>query len=149
MFCFLTFSGTVFCQTQAEAEKYVNMIRQDLQAEKIQLITKNMEFTVEESSAFWPVYEKYQQEFRKIGDEKVALMKDYATHYDHLDDAKAMELANKAVQLDGMRVDLMKKYLPGFSKVLSGKRVARFVQVENQINRLIDLKIGSETPLVP
>ena len=81
LFCFLTFSGTVFCQTQAEVEKYVNMIRQDLQAEKVQLITKNMEFTVEESSAFWPVYEKYQQEFRKIGDEKVALMKDYATHY--------------------------------------------------------------------
>jgi len=79
----------------------------------------------------------------------LALIKDYAEHFDSLDDAKARELTEKAINLETQRIDVLKKYVPQFGKVLSAKRVARFVQIETQINRLIDVQLASEIPLVP
>ena len=141
-------SGLVYAQTAEKADKYVELLRSDLQAEKVQLITNNMQFSVEESAAFWPVYNKYQADLKKIGDQRIALIKDYAEHYDVMTDVKAAELTGKALDLEAQRIDLIKKYVPEFSKVLTAKRVARFVQVENQINSLIDVQLAAGIPLV-
>ena len=45
-------------------------------------------------------------------------------------------------------VQLRLKYLPIFQKVLPGKKVARFFQVDRRIGSVIDLQIASEIPLV-
>jgi len=145
---FFLVGGFAFAQTATDTDKYVELMRADVRAQKVQILTKAMEFSVEESAAFWPVYDKYQQEFNKLGDQKVALIKDYAANFENLEDSKARELAERALGLEEMRVSLLKKYYPEFGKVLSGKKVARFLQVENQINRLIDLQIASGIPLV-
>ena len=60
-------SALVFAQTQEEINKW-ELTRSDPRAQKVQLITKNMEFSVEESTAFWPIYDKYQAELNKLGD---------------------------------------------------------------------------------
>jgi hypothetical protein len=43
---------------------------------------------------------------------------------------------------------LKKKYFKKFDKVLPSKTVAKFFQLENQINLLIDLQIASELPFI-
>ncbi len=142
-----TFGGIAYAETAEEIEQYIGLLRSDLQTEKVQLITVNMQFSVEESASFWPVYNKYQTEWKKIGDKRMALIKDYAENYDAMTDAKAAELTGKALDLESQRIDLLKKYVPEFSKALTAKRVARLVQVENQINRLIDVQIAEGIPL--
>jgi hypothetical protein len=50
--------------------------------------------------------------------------------------------------LEKRRTKLKKKYFKKFEKALSAVVAAKFVQVENQINLLIDLQIASELPLI-
>jgi peroxiredoxin len=145
----LVYGQTQSATTQDQIEKAMQLTRSDVAAEKVQVITKAMAFTPEESAKFWPVYNQYQQELKKIGDQKWSLIKNYADHYSTMDDATAGQLTNQALDLEAQRVQLMQKYVPEFQKVLTPRRTARLMQVEAQLNRLIDLKVASQIPLMP
>jgi hypothetical protein len=126
----------------------IALLRSDISKDKVSLITANMHFTPEEAGAFWPVYKQYDAELSKIGDERVALIKDYAANQQSMTDAKAKELTDKWLDTEEKRLALKKKYVAEFEKVLSGKTTARFLQVENRINMLLDLQVASAVPLV-
>jgi vacuolar-type H+-ATPase subunit D/Vma8 len=76
------------------------------------------------------------------------LIKDYAQNYDNLTNEKAKELAREVFAIEKRRTKLKKKYFKRFEKALSAVIAAKFIQVENQINLLIDLQIASELPLI-
>jgi hypothetical protein len=42
----------------------------------------------------------------------------------------------------------MRKYSRQFEKVLPGKAVVRFVQLERRINLLLDVKVASDVPII-
>jgi len=107
-----------------------------------------MELSEKEMNAFWPVYNAYQKELSKVGDEKVAVIKDYTEHIEQVDNAKARELTMKTLTVEEKRLGVIKKYIGKFSKVLSAKQVARFFQLELQMQRLIDLQVAAELPLL-
>lgn len=133
---------------ESQVDRYVALIRTNFQAEKAAIIVKNMHFTEAETKAFSPVYQEYQKELSKLGDEKVALIKDYAAHLGTIDEEKAKELTTRAITLEEQRLQLVKKYIDEFSKVLSAKLVARFYQLEMQMQRIGDIQVAAELPLV-
>ena len=91
---------------------------------------------------------KYEAETQKLGDERLAIVKELATNFSALTDAKATELLNRSVTLEEKRVALVKKYKEEMLKVLPGKTVARFVQLDSRLSKLIDLSVASEIPIV-
>jgi hypothetical protein len=129
-------------------EAYIELLRSDVKTKKVAIITEVIQFTNEEANAFWPIYREYDLELAKIGDARIALIKDYAQHYETMTDEKAKELVQRALKLEGKRTKLKRKYFRRFDKALSSKTVAKFFQLENQINLLIDLQIASELPLI-
>ena len=52
------------------------------------------------------------------------------------------------MSLEEKKVVLMKKYKDEMLKALPAKVVARFFQVDSRINKLVDLTVSSEIPLV-
>ena len=134
--------------SQASVDAYVDLLRKDVRSQKVALIGQNMEFTSEEAAAFWPVYQKYEAELGKMGDEKLAIIKDYAAHYDKMTNEKARELANRTFALEEKITQLKRRYFGEFEKVLPAIKAARLFQLENQMQRLIDLQIASELPLI-
>ena len=131
-----------------ETRDMIELLRSDIKAQKASIITDAMQFTEKESNAFWPIYREYEFEAGKIGDARIALMKEFAKNYEALTNEKAGELATKWFDLQAKRVPLLKKYYGKFAKVLSAKRAARFVQVENQLNLLIDTQVAESMPLI-
>ena len=131
-----------------QVDRYVMMLRTDLKADKAAIIVNNMHFTEAEKDAFWPVYQNYQKELSKLGDERVALIKDYAAHLGTIDDEKAKELTVRSMALEEQRLQLVKKYIDEFGKVLPAKQVARFFQLEMQMQRMVDIQVAAELPLV-
>jgi hypothetical protein len=107
-----------------------------------------MGFTESEDAAFWPVYREYDVELSKLGDERVRLIEEYASHYEQMTDAAADKIALKALEIEGRRHELKAKYYDRMKKVLPAKTAARFLQVENQLLMLIDLQIASSLPVV-
>jgi len=138
----------LLCSVSFAQEKYIELLRQDIKKEKVGIITEVMDFTEEQAGIFWPIYREYDLELTKIGDERLAMIKDYAEHYQTLTDEKAKELVEKAFQLQQKRIKLRRAYFKKMDKVLPSKVVAKFFQLEQQIILLLDLQIASELPLI-
>lgn len=124
------------------------LLRTDLKTQKAALITATMEFTEQESEVFWPIYREYELELSKLGDARIALVKEFADNYAAMTNEKAGELAEKSFDLQEERTSLLEKYYKRLAKALSPKTAARFAQVENQINLLIDTQIAQSIPLI-
>jgi len=130
-----------------QLDAYVDLLRSDIRADKDDVLKANLELGEKESKAFWKVYRQYEDDLRKLNDERVALIKDYAENYDSLSDEKAKELTTKALDLEVKRAELKKQYLPKFESVLPGKKLARFYQIESRLNMLIDLQLAANLPI--
>ena len=137
----------------SEAEKkntehYIELVRRDLRQGRRELIAEAMSLTQSEADAFWPVYQRYEAELNRLGDEKLALINDYADNYKSMTDTKASELTHKAIDLDIRRTSLLQQYLPQFQKALTNKRAAQFYQVEMPLLKIVDLQIASQLPMI-
>ena len=126
---------------------FEEVIRADMRAKHAELITKVMQFTGKEAEAFWPIFRDYERELMKLNDEKLKILKEYIQSYESLTEEKVYELAERALDYEAGRVKLKRHYFKKFSKALSPKTAAKFFQVENQVQMLIDLQIASELPL--
>ena len=146
-------SGVLFAQAQAtaqasETDKDIQLIRRDVRSQKKQIVAANMQLTGAEAEKFWPVYDQYTAELTKLGDTRVALIKQYAQTYDSLTDAQANDLMQKSGALDASVAQLRLKYIPIFEKVVSAKKTALFFQIDRRLSLVIDLQLASAIPLV-
>ncbi len=127
---------------------YAELLRSDVRAQKVAILTEVMAFTDAEDKTFWPIYREYDLEMSKLGDERVALIAEYANHYSNLTDPIAEKLAVKALDLEARRQALKAKYFDRVKTALSPRTALRFLQVEQQLLLLIDLQISAALPIV-
>ena len=132
-----------------DMEKYVELMRSDLRTGKTQLLTEALKLSDADGKKFWPIQREYETELAKVGDQRIQLIKDYAAAYDSMTATTAKSLIDRAFKLESTRLSVLKKYTDKVSKDVNPRVAARFAQVEAVVNSLIDLKIRSETPLVP
>ena len=135
-------------KVRAEIDKAIEVLRKDARAGKADILGKTMALDSTQAAAFWPIYKQYEAELATLGNERVAIIQDLAEHFDSLDDAKAKGLLERQVAYEDKRLALTKKYKDLMLKALPAKTVARFLQVDSRINKLADLAIASEIPLV-
>jgi len=128
---------------------YAELIRSDVSAQKIAILTEVMGFTEAEDAAFWPIYREYDLEMAKLGDERVALIAEYASNYANLTDAVADRLAGKALDLEARRQAVKRTCYDRLKAAVSPRTAMRFLQVEHQLLLLIDLQIAASLPIAP
>ena len=127
---------------------YTELLRSDVRSQKVAIITEMMAFTEAEDAVFWPIYREYAVEMAKLGDERIALITEYAKNYSTLTDPVADQLAGKALDLEARRQALKAKYFDRFKTALSPRTALRFLQVEHQLLLLIDLQVSAALPIV-
>lgn len=127
---------------------YAELLRSDIRSQKIAILTQVMSFTEAEDAAFWPIYRDYDAEMSRLGDERVALIADYAQHYSAMTDEAAGTIASKAIDLDNRRGAALAACFERVKKALSPRTALRFLQVENQLRLLIDLQISAALPVI-
>ena len=133
---------------QAQQDAYVELLRSDVKTQRVAIITEVMQFDDSASAIFWPIYREYELESSRIGDDMLALIKDYAANYDALTEEMAKELAERSFKIDEAQNKLTKKYFKKVQKELGSVTAAKFIQIENQIGLLIDLQIAQSLPLI-
>jgi hypothetical protein len=127
---------------------FVELARSDLKTQKALIIAENLPMTEDEAAEFWPVQRDYETELSKLNDEKLALITRYAKSYQTMSDAEATELAKSSFDLEAKKTDLKRKYFKKFSKVMPATKAARFFQIENQLNMVVDLRVAASLPLI-
>lgn len=131
-----------------EVEKDLALIRRDIRAEKKQLIAANVSLTETEATKFWPVYDQYVAEMTKHNDEFFAVIKDYAANQKTMTDAQASSMIKRWVEIQIGRDQTRQKYIPLFEKVVPGRKVALFFQIDRRLYALLDIQVSSEIPLL-
>ena len=139
---------TLVLAGSASAQDYLELLRQDVKTAKVGILTEALPMTQQESDAFWPVYREYDLALSKIGDRRLALIKDYAKVYKSMTDSAANSLVEHSFKLQKDRSELLMDTYKKVAKATNPQLAARFVQVENQIITLLDLKIVEEVPLI-
>jgi hypothetical protein len=134
--------------SQSGVDQDIDLLRHDIRSKKKQLVAANLKLTDEEATKFWPAYDQYTADLVKINNEKYALIKEYADSWGTMTDEQALSLTNRALAVEKNVADLRIRYVPIFSKVIPGKKVATFFQIERRIQAMIDLQLSSQLPLV-
>ena len=142
-------------QTPADAntgrpltDEDIAVLQRDVHAEKTEIITRNMNFTEEQAKAFWPVYRDYAHEQQAIGDQRVALINDYAMNYEKIDDAQAESFLARAMKLEEDGLELRRKYLPRFKNAVGARQTARFYQVDNRLMLMMNVQLAALLPII-
>ena len=140
---------TVEVKAKPLTDADIQLMRQDVQAQKNQIITDTMNFTQSEAANFGPVYKEYASAQQAIAAKRWNLIVDYAQNIDKMDDQKAKDLSQRMFAIDDEIQSLRKAYYPRFEKALGAKRAAKFYQVDNRLNLIVNLQLSSEIPLIP
>jgi hypothetical protein len=135
-------------KARADVDKAIDALRKDARAGKADILGKTMALDSAQAAAFWPVYKQYEAELQTLNNDRVGIIQDLAEHFDTLNDAKAKGLIDRQIAFEEKRVALTKKYAGEMAKVLPAKTVARFLQVNGRLNKLADLAVANEIPLV-
>ena len=141
-----TFAQTA-TNSQSGLDQNIQLLREDIRSKKKQLVAANLTLTQTEATKFWPVYDQYAADFAKINDQKVALIKEYADSWGKMSDDQALSLTNRALAVEKNVADLRIRYVPIFSQVIPGTKVATFFQIDRRIQSLIDIQLSSQLPL--
>jgi len=130
------------------SDEDIKMLRQDIRAQRRQVIAANMTLTSAEAEKFWPVYDQYISELVSMNNKKYALIKQFVSSGGVLTDAEAENSVAQWVGVDGSVAALRTKYIPIFRKVLSAKDEALFYQLDRRVQLMIDLQLMALIPMV-
>lgn len=128
----------------------VEITRSDIQADRKAIVAANLGLTDAEGTAFWPVYNAYRLEIEKSANRVIKVITDYAAAYsgNTMTDPQASALLKEWLSARSEREKVLSSYQKKFEKVLAPKKVARFYQIENRLNLIVETSAASEIPLV-
>ena len=129
---------------QADLSVLLDTIRTNRKA----LVKVNLELTAEQSEAFWPIYERYQAELNPIADRMATLIDDYIANYRTLTNEHALQLIEDYNAAESDRLKVRRAYIDEFAKVLPGRTVARFYQIENKMDAVLRYELAATIPVV-
>ena len=130
-------------------DAYIEALKSDIRRHMRRIIEVNMQLTEKEAAAFWPIYNRYDEDMSKLNFERSSIYDFYADNYRTLSDGQAKELIRRMNYVDRRKLSIDEKYSREMGKVLPVKTVLRFFQIERQVDRLVALKIMSGIPLIP
>ena len=76
----------------------MELLRTDVRKQKANILGQVMLLDADEAAKFWPIYKEYDAEIARIGDSKLAMIKQYAENYEAMTDAVADELMRDAIR---------------------------------------------------
>ena len=143
--CLVVLGTGLLAQSQSDE---IELTRTVIQAEPQAIIAANMGLTDEEGQRFWPLYREYRGELAKNGDRTVALITTFADNYSNLSEGTAEWMVKEFLAIEKMESEVKSKWVPRFREVLSAKKVALFMQLENKLDAIIDYDLAESIPLV-
>jgi hypothetical protein len=130
------------------SDKDIQLLREDIRAQRKQLIAINMKLTPTQAEKFWPVYDQYISELVSNNNKKYALIKEFVQSGGALTGAEAENSVQQWISVDESVAALRRKYIPIFAKVLSPREEALFYQLDRRVQLMIDLQLMALIPMI-
>lgn len=119
--------------TQGPPPPPPGMDEDKIEALRVAFLTKYLDLSTEEAQKFWPVYNNMQKELDVIKEKEKDLRK--GADVDKMSDDDLNKMINQHFENEQKMLDIKKKYLDEFKKVLPLKKVALLADAENEFKR--------------
>lgn len=114
-----------------------NQKKEKIKALKIAFITNELNLTTSEATAFWPVYNSYDEKQYNLRREKSKTFRDKIQNAsaDKLSDKEAISVLRTMEDIDDKLYQLRKKMNSDLSSILSPVKMVRLKKAEEDFNR--------------
>ena len=127
----------------------MEMLSEQIKADKKLLVVNNMTLTNEEASNFWPLYDAYQKELHTVNHEIARLVVEFATAYAKgpIPNETAKQLRDDHFALEDKEVQLKRSYADQMEKFIPAWKVTRYMQIESKIRAVVKFELAARIPL--
>ena len=132
----------------ADAQDDLQAVSEAIRNQKRIYIEKVMELTPQEKDAFWRLYAEYDSGLAKIAEKRITLATDFIVSQGTLSDAKALDMLNQKLRIDGDELAFKQLYVSKFKQVLPGRKVVRFYQTENRFDTAATAELYRNIPVI-
>lgn len=116
--------------------------------EKAAIVSQYMKFSEGELVKFGPLYEKYTDEYKKLGAERIQIISEYANSYTNMTNELADNLTKRYLKNNAAIDKLQLKYYEKMKKEISALRAAEFMQLEIYIQTMMRAELQSAMPMI-
>jgi hypothetical protein len=132
----------------ADAQDDLQAASEAIRNQKRIYIEKVMELTPQEEDAFWRLYAEYDSGLAQIAEKRITLATDFIASQGTLSDAKALDMLNQKLRIDGDELIFKQSYVSKFKQVLPGRKVVRFYQTENRFDTAATAELYRNIPVI-
>lgn len=104
--------------------------KENIEAMKIAFLTKELNLNSDEAKKFWPVYDEYTEELRKIRESRRDRLRDARDNFNTMSDKEVEKVIDSEMASRQQELDLLKQYHGRFKEVLPVKKVALLYRAE-------------------
>ena len=125
----------------------IELTRAAIQVRRQALVTAGMDFDGKEADAFWPLYRDYRVAMARVNDRYVKLVGEYLSVYEKLPDDAATRIMNEYLDIERARIAVKTEYVPRFGAAMPARKVARFFQIDNKLDAVMNADLARMIPL--
>jgi hypothetical protein len=126
----------------------IAVTRQQIETDRQGIVAQNLPMTETQASAFWPLYQEYRANVKKVNDQRQSLLFS-PTAADTVTDKEIVTFLTSWTKLDQDYAKLKGDWAKKFEPVLGAKGTLRFYQIENRLDLIVQASMASSIPLVP
>jgi hypothetical protein len=140
-------SPSVAQQSQDGTRADQQIVLKRLETDQRAAYALNLGLTADESKVFWPIYDQYEADMKKVTDQRLALLNEYAGKYRTLsgDDATAMLATFWKCEQEALKV--RQRHSKQVQAVLPAVKALRYVQLQARIDNHLVGRVLSQVPL--
>jgi len=101
-----------------------------------------------QKDAFWKLYDEYETQRKKLGIERIELLKQYAAQYETMTSEQADAWTKQVIDLGGRTDKLIVSYYDKVKKISDGVVATQFFQIENYVLAGIRARILDNVPFL-
>ena len=142
----VTLTTGVFAQSTNKED--LDVIQGIYGKSKKELAAAYMAIPEAQSAAFWVVYDEFEVERKALGQAKVAVINDYATNYETLNDESADKIAKAALKNNMDYQKLFGKFYDKYKKAVGAVSAAKIIQFEIYMQTAVQTEIQNSIPFI-
>lgn len=129
--CLLLFSVSIaFAQPPKPVKSQEQ--KEKIESLKVGFLTEKLNLTPEEAQKFWPVYNKYKEEMKALRQDRKEMKSSAPKDVESMNEQELSAFIEQKFLFEQKTLDLKKKYLAEFKKVLPLKKVALLYKAEDE-----------------
>ncbi len=145
----LTLPGGAAAQETIEIPpEFMEALKADVSTVHMEVMQASIMLQPGQAGTFWGIYDEYLKELGSLTEGGATLLRDFAVAFETMTDDQAVDLGGRALDLKAGTLQLRRRYFERIASEVSGKAAGQFLQIENQLQTLLDLRVAMEVPII-